>query len=293
MSNPLMRDVQGGFRGGLNTAADESAVGDDEARLLTNFLLNEYGAAIKRGGSQRFNATALGSGGGKPIKGGFDYRLVAGDEGLVVADGTLYTFTYGTVPITFTAETGTLADDVFPDMIQFQDASFAEVVYIADGGAGINSWNGTALDEDITDTPAGITRLAVYNKRLFGLTGVDQKVYWSDLNDGDTLGDAANGGGEAVITTFGDQRTTGFAVVAGSLLIFHVSGISVFTGWTQDDINIAAGTSGLTGDVGTIAPRSIVALEGEVLFLTERGFYTTNGQAVQPISTKIEDQVVG
>lgn len=292
MGRPVVVDRQTNFGGGLNTTADESALGTDELRVATNVLLTEFGAATKRLGSQKLHATALGS--PSPIRNGFLWQPGTGTpENLVVCNGVLYTMPYGSLPLTLTAETGSLSTSEVPDFASFREGGAgAEVVYIADGGK-LNEWDGTTLTVDIAATPSVIRRLAVYNRRLFGISGVDQKLYWSGLDAGDTLGDAANGGGEAVIRTFGDRIITGLAPVGGALLIFHISGISVYTGWTQDDINIAAGSAGLTSDVGTTAPRTIVPLENEVLFLSDRGFYSATPEGVTPISVQIDRDVSG
>ena len=175
-------------------------------------------------------------------------------------------------------------------MVGFRDAT-GEVVYIADGDTtnpALNKWNGTTLTTHMASTPTKITQICLYNQRLFGITGGDSKIYWSGLNNGDSLGVAASGGGEAIIRTFGDQKITGLAVNGASLLVFHETGISKFTGLTQDDIAIAAGAQGVTNDVGCVAPRSIVSTPDVVFFLSDRGFYAANESAVRPISLKLD-----
>src|SRR5690606_32348517 len=97
----------------------------------------------------------------------------------------------------------------------------------------------------------------------------------------------ANGGGSARVRTFGISEITGLQVLGSSLLIFHRDGISRFTGWSQDDIDIDAGAEGITQDVGTISPASIVVVENYCYFLTDRGVYRTNGQSVEEISPSI------
>lgn len=294
MGRTRVIDAQSGFAGGLNTSADESQLGPDELRVATNVLLTEYGGALKRGGSQNVHSSVLGGGGGLPIQNGYCWQTATGTpSNIVIANGKFYSFPYGTFPVTVTEEAGsTLSASNTPDLVAFrQGGSGVEVVFIADGGP-LNYWDGATLTENVASTP-NAKRIAVYNRRLFGITGDSQTLYWSDLDEGDTLGIVAGGGGEAVIRTFSDRKLTGLAACAGSLLLFHVSGISVFTGWTQDDINISAGSTGLTSDVGTTAPRTIVALENEVLFLSDRGFYSATPQSVTPISTTIDSEVVG
>jgi hypothetical protein len=285
MPRPKLRDRQDDFRGGLNLAADDETLAPNEVRRADDAALDEYGSVKKRLGTQRLADTALHSSG---IQNGYAWLKDDGTQQLLaVANGTLYTASYA-IGTTWTAQTGALKTSGAPAFVTFRNASNAEVVYIADGdtATSLNSWNGTAVSANITGTPAGITQLAVYNQRLFGCTGSDQKIWWSALNNGDTLGTAT--GGQAVIRTFGDQIITGLAAFRSSLLIFHQTGISRFTGLTQDDISIAAGAQGVTADVGAISGRSIVPTPDGVFFLSDRGFYVATEGNVQPISLKLD-----
>lgn len=289
MPRRVVRDGQMDFRGGLNTAFDEDALAPNEVRRAEEAVLTEYGAVLKRLGSRYLQDTPLHASG---VQNGFAWLRDNGTQQLlVVANGTLSTGSYG-IPTTFTAQSGSLKATAAPAFAAFRDGPAAEVVYVADGDSAtsLNKWNGTTLSTNLTGTPAGITQLAVYNQRLFGVTGTDQKVWWSALNNGDTLGVSGSGGGEAIVRTFSDQNITGLAAFGSSLLLFHTSGISRFTGLTQDDIAIAAGAQGVTSDVGALGGRSIVTTPQGVYFLSDRGFYVATESAVQPISLKIDDK---
>lgn len=289
MSREIVQDQQDGFGGGLNRSADESQLTANEVRRADNAVLTEYGAIVKRGGTRYLPSAALN--GANVIQNGYSWRKDDGSaQELVISGGKLFTATYGTPPVTFTDQGALTASTGAPSFEAFRDGS-GECVYIADGGP-LNKWNGVTASANLASTP-NVKHLAVYNSRLFGVSGDNQTLYWSAINNGDTLGVTASGGGSAIIRTFGDQVVTTPATIRGSLLVFHVSGISKFTGLTLEDINIAAGTEGVTSDVGTVAPRTVVSLETEVLFLSERGFYSTDGQQVQPISTAIDSDVAG
>jgi hypothetical protein len=144
---------------------------------------------------------------------------------------------------------------------------------------------------NIAGTPA-VTQVEAYNLRLFG-TGVaaqPARLYWSDLSNGDTLGNVASSGtGFADIRTFGQQPITALKSVGDSLFIFHPNAISVFTGYSQDDFNINAGTRGLSSEVGTTAPNAIVTVENVCYFVSNRGPYAASTSfGVKPIGTKVE-----
>lgn len=288
MARPMRRDAQADFRGGLNLAADPLQLNSNEVRRADEAVLTEYGGITKRYGSQRLSNTPLHANG---ILNGFGWEKNDGTQQLLaVANGTLYTAPYA-IGTTWTARTGALSTTVAPSMVSFRDAS-REVVYIADGGL-LNKWTdfgATPLEVDLTNT-ASTRVLAVYNQRLFGISGTNQTLYWSAINNGDSLGYAPSGGGEAIIRTFSDQILTGLAAFRSSLLVFHTSGISRFTGLTQDDIVISAGTQGVTSDVGTIAARSVVQTEQGVFFLSDRGFYVATESDVQPLSFRLDPLV--
>lgn len=282
MARRRVFDRQSSFAGGLNTTADISQLRPNELRVARNARLTEYGAVLKRRGTQRIHATALES--GSPVKTG--YYWADADKLLAIANGRLHDANTG-LPTTWTARglANDFSDTVFPDIVAFRDIS-ANVVYIADGGL-LNKWNGTTLTLNIAGTPIA-SRLAVQNNRLFSINGSDQTLQFSGLGNGDTLGDTGNNGGNAIIRTFGQQKLKALLPIANSLAIFHEEGVSRFTGWSIDDFDIDAGTRGISSDTGTIAPRSVVAVENVGFFLSDRGFYAITESGVVPISTNIE-----
>jgi hypothetical protein len=155
------------------------------------------------------------------------------------------------------------------------------VCYLADG-VGLRKINAAFTHSAVAGPPA-LAQIAVYNQRLFGITGTDQTIDYSDLNNGDTCGVASATSGSAIVRTFGSQKLTALCVLKNSLAMFHVSGISRFTGLTQDDIAIGAGSEGLSVDTGTIAPRSIVPVEGVAYFLSERGAFRLTDSGVEAL----------
>jgi hypothetical protein len=209
---------------------------------------------------------------------------------LIVSNGTLYTGQIA-IPMTWTAQTGALSTTAFPQFAAFRDGS-TDVVYIADGS--LRKWNGTTLTTSIAGTPT-VTTIAVQNLRLFGAgdSANPQTIYFSSFANGDNLNNITiqadgSAGGSAVVRTFGHQKITGLVAIGQSLLIFHERGVSRFTGWSQDDFDLASGTRGVTPDIGSIAPRSIVAVENTCYFITDRGIYGANESGVSQVSYPIE-----
>ena len=280
MSRERLLDIQPDMTGGLNETSDDSYLAQNQLRRSTNARLTEFGAITKRGGLRR---TAVELSAGNPVLNGFNWRKDAGTpEILAVANGALFTATFTAFPWTWTAQTGTLSTTVPPTFARFRDGA-NDVVYIADGGP-LNKWNGSSLTTDIAGTVSSSV-IAVHNQRLWscGVAAAPQSIFYSDLNDGDTLGNAGAGGGEIIVRTFGDEGTVALASINTSLLVFHRRGISRLTGFGQDDIEVAP--AGVTSDIGLIAPNSIVAIDNLAYFVSERGLYVCNEQEVAPVSS--------
>jgi hypothetical protein len=278
----ILSDVQDGFAGGLNLTGDESQLAPNEIRQAINARLTWQGGLKKRRGSKKLHSSALAA----SVLGGFSWNRSSSTTQLVVANGDLHTGTYS-VGMSWTNQGGTMSTSQPPVFAAFRDGT-GECVYIADGG-GLNKWTAAgALTENIASTP-NVIAVWVYNRRLFGITGDSDILYWSALDNGDSLGIAASGGGSANIRTFGAQRLiAGGATPIGNLL-GHITGISVFEGWTQDDISVASGTNGYSMDTGMAGQRSLVNIEGALLFASERGIYQATAGGAQPVSQKIDN----
>jgi hypothetical protein len=282
-SRPKLRDAQKGFAGGLNTTGDAFELRANQLTRADNARLTQYGSATKRGGTQRIHSAALAG----AVRGGFTWMRATSEEHLAVAGGSFYSAgdTYG-IPMVYAAVAVSGGGAAITAGAQISFAAFrdgaGEVVYLADGGE-LLKYDGTTL-ERVAGTP-NVARLTVYNQRLLAISGDSQTIYYSGLNDGDTLNDTGSGGGAAVVRTFGDQRLTTLLTLRASLAMLHVSGISRFAGITQDDIAIAAGAQGFSSDVGTPFPSSAIAIDGIGFFLTERGGYRIDDDGLAALDT--------
>lgn len=283
-----LNDLQKGFAGGLNTTGDAFELRPDQVTRADNARLTQFGSALKRLGTQRVHATTLGS--SKPIQGGFCWEKNDGTVvHMVVCNGVFYSGgTSYSIPMTWTslAVSGggaALSTTEFVDFCDFVDNTGTEVVYLADGGL-ILKYDGATLVR-VAATPASIRYLELYNQRLFGISGHDTSVYYSALNDGTTLGISGSAGGTAVVRTYGDEKITTIKTLRDSLVLFHTTGISRFTGLTQDDISIATGVQGFSSDVGTLCPRSVTVADGIGYFMSDRGAYRITEDGIAALDT--------
>lgn len=288
VSRPIIRDAQSILSGGINISADPSQLAPNQIRRGENARLTVFGGVQKRLGSRNIHASAIGS--GNPVRQIFSWIKDDGTQQLLaVSNGKLHYGTYG-VPMTWTqvASPSISSASVYPSFASFRDAS-AEVVYIADGGK-LLKWDGATLARSST-TP-NVSHVWVYNQRLYGAVGNDTILLASGLNDGDELGVTSGEGVQAPIRTFGESSLVNGVALGASNLLFHQGGISRWQGVTQEDIAIEAGTLGVSPDVGTIIPNSIVATETEVFFLSNRGFYASDGFGVRSISNTLDPDIL-
>lgn len=281
-----LQDAQLRMDGGLNTVSDDSALTPTQIRKAQNTRLTSFGALIKRGGTKRMISTLT-----NRIQGGTTwYRPGLTPTILIASNGTLYSTTYGSTPWTLTTVSSALSASVDPSFAQFRDGS-ADVLYIADGGA-LNKWNGTTFTANIANT-VNATQIVVHNERLWscGNSTAPNSIFYSALNNGDSLGYAPSGGGQIVVRTFGNEEVIGLVSLGTSLLIFHRRGISRLTGYGQDDITVSP--AGLTSDVGLIAPKSITVIDNVCYFVSERGLYRCTEAEVSGVSTpELPDQLL-
>ena len=281
-----LQDGQLRMDGGLNTVSDDSALTPTQIRKAQNTRLTSFGALVKRGGTKRMADTLT-----NRIQGGTTWYR-AGSTPLIVfaANGNLYSATYGTTPWTLTNVSSALSTTVDPSFAQFRDGS-SDVLYISDGGA-LNKWNGTTFSANIVGTTS-TTQIVVHNERLWGCgnSSFPNSIFYSALNNGDSLGNGGSGGGQIVVRTFGNEEVIGLASLGTSLLIFHRRGISRLTGYGQDDITVLP--AGLTSDVGLIAPKSITVIDNVCYFVSERGLYRCTEAEVASVSTpELPDQLL-
>ena len=109
--------------------------------------------------------------------------------------------------------------------------------YFYSGGTNIYRFDGASTVTTVASV-GGVTyvKFVVYNQRLLGITGNSQRIYWSDFNNGDTIGDSANGGGFADLRQPNLGTISDIVVVGDTLYMLHTNGVSTFTGWSFDDI---------------------------------------------------------
>ena len=286
-----VKDSQTSFVGGLNLSVDYPELEPTDLLQAQNARLTVIGAVVPRWGTQRLHTSSLGT-----VTGGFAYSPTGSSTTEIFAvvassPSHLWSASVGSsfavsLPLTF-VDRGAIGTSTSFSFVVFRDAGGTERVYFA-GGGGLYKYSGGAITGPIAGVPAGISFLAVQNRRLFGITQQNNILYYSALDDGDSLGNSGAGGGSATISTFGFQDLRALLPVGDSLLLFHEHGISRFTGWSQDDISIQSGTRGVSADTGCVSPYSVVSANGYGYFFGIDGFYRVTEAGIERISAKID-----
>lgn len=280
---PVSIDEETAFAGGLNIVSADDALQPNQFRRGENGRLTLFGAFVKRGGTQQTAPALIAA---TTVQNGAPWYLANGSTVvLAVCGGTLFTTSYAAFPLTWTqrGSTGALSTTVAPSFADFISANTTEAMYIADGGL-LNKYQGTTLTTNIATTPS-CNQLCVHNERLWGCgdPSFPDSIFYSDLNNGDSLGIGASGGGQIVVRTFGSENCVTVRSLATSLMIVHPRGISRLTGYGQSDITVSP--AGITKDVGSIAPFSPVVVDNVMFFVSERGLYAATESDVTPINT--------
>lgn len=269
--------MQVAYTGGLNTISDPIDLAQDQAQALTNARLSTtFGAATKRNGCQRIGTSTLTT--GATGNGGL-YWDKAGASPMVLmqAQGRMWTTTTRDASATFTDRGLGMGGTYYA---AFLDTGGAEVVYANTNTAGLYKTDGVTITA--VAAAQACNGVVVYNNRLWGWNnatpGKSNGLYFSSLNNGETLGQVGSGGGEILVRTFGTSSIVRCAVVGSSLMIFHTAGVSRLTGFSQDDIAIAP--QPVTSEVKTASSFAVCVVEQTAYVITAAGLYrVTEGGA--------------
>lgn len=261
-----LSDLQDGFAGGWNLTPNGRLLPSQYAAAF-NMRLTGDGDIQPRQGSRRCTAAALV--GAQAIVNGFSWRRADGSvlELMVAADGSLWKGTYsdaGAVPTLSGVATLAVAGKLHNagSLATFRTLAGLERVYIADGANGLSYTDGAAFGDHTVGPPAiALQYIWVYNHRLYGIPANGEVIYFSALDDGDSLGVIGSGGGFATVRTFGGQQLTGGLAIGSTNVLFHRGALSMFRGLTNDDITIDTGSVGISSVIGMPSPAAATILE--------------------------------
>lgn len=262
---------QEGFSGGMVSVGDPSTLAPNQFSNGGNLRLTPTGGLEARRGSRRVLTSPPWGGTDEVSVGRYWWFENQGNNTNVVLAGGVggyRVYTGGAEPGSVWGDHGATTFDRSDIMVEFRDGT-NDCMYFG-GSDGLHKFTpGVQLVKAIANARGTFHTLAVHNNRLFAASG--STLYWSSLGNGDTLGYVAGGGGAAVVRTAGDDTIMALASVGNSLLIFHRDAISIFTGWSIDDISIATGTRGLSSTVGCVGKNAVAVWNNVAYFMSQVG----------------------
>lgn len=275
------------FIGGLNNRNAATEIADNESPDLLNVEFSETGAVSKRNGTalvgnDKGNSKVLGL--YSWYYGNGSAQLLMASQGLSTA-GLAYRTTGNFTEATLDAG-GTKLANADASMESFWDGT-RQCVFIADGTTFQKYYDngGTFTVYAATASPASVGNiLRVFRNRLYsvGSTSLPERVYFSDLGDGDAW-TAANLFDVPSETT-NQKGTTGdpitaLAVFQDRLIIFKNRGI-----WFWDTVSLRQ----ITDQHGCVGKRAFAVHDNYLYFADNDGVYRMSGNFIEKCSKKIQ-----
>jgi hypothetical protein len=271
------REVRFDLRGGVNLSHTQDVLDRRELRRAKNARSGEYGGVRDRDATQRIHGNEIG--GGSPILGLKQWIPTAGRQVVGISNGNLYHKLEAASE--FSEEAAAFSSSIRPGFATHRVGGDPRL-FIADGT--LRMWDGSTLST-VTGAPDA-RRLAVYKTRMFAIA--DSKFLFASATDDPLEWSTTNGAIVAPVETYSDEPLVALDVVGSSLLLFKPNSIARFTGVSAADIRLDQETEGISADVGTIAPGTVIRMEEVVFFLTDRGPYIASEAGVQFIGRNVE-----
>lgn len=278
----LQQEATASFARGMNDSAAATAYRKDECALLLNGRVSPEGTARVRGGSRRAGASALN--GTDQAYGGVEFTTSAGVKQWIAFagakaylsedEGATWTETAAAMPLGYWSFTvATLLG--------------APALIAANGGPSVYRWDGATWSA-ILGMPAGVQHVAAFGRRLW-IAGHDGVVVQASEIDTPENLNTVDGALYLRIDAGEGQSITGLFEIGGRLLVFKRGSIATVDGFGSDDLQVQAGSRGLSNSIGCIAPRTIQAVGDDgVAWLSERGleyFSASKGMERDGIAT--------
>src|SRR3990167_8270952 len=186
--------------------------------------------------------------------------------------------------VTWTAVTSAIGYNVYGN----KDGTWFFIKYVEGNGSGTTGYADTGADtpyeavippeENTTGGPIG-SIIEIYKDSLFiaGIDGNPSRLFYSRGGDliNNFSSDENGSGGFIDINKNDGQSITGLKVFKDNILVFKEDSIYQFSFTTAGLPQI----NQVNPSVGCIAPRSIVAVENDIFFLSRRGLFTIGNEA--------------
>src|SRR5690606_15871570 len=246
------------FSKGVRYDKPEHLLEEGEVPHINNFILKEDQKLWVRKGLSRHIPSFFSS----PVKG--LYRTSVGSQIpylLVVAGGTVYKVS------DYSPSWNPVLSGLF-DANDFYFDTYLDKVFFTNGANYLYVWDGeTAVP--VTEAHPGCQFVQHYADRLFIASSYDNPdtLFYSELFDYQKWEDPETEITNLINVSPGDdERITGIIRTQDHLTIFKTKGIFYLRGYDPEEWILQR----VTDDLGCIAPRSIVQMDGRTIWLSNR-----------------------
>lgn len=285
MATNAQRFIQNSWIGGMNTFSPENAVENNQAFLLSNItLMSRLGAILKISGSSKFLQVYRNVGyiNTTFINNLFTFAKLNGNTVNLVAfsdpDGFHLAY-FTSLGITVITPATLPYSGGVKDWVSFNGS-----VYFVTGENAVFSWDGVSATYTKTTLPLGFspTVIEMYNGRLYyagDATNPSRVIFSKSLlptqfNTPTDFVDVNDSLGDGII----DLRPLG-----GSLIVLKKRSIHVIEGSPPRAVRELSATG-----IGAVSKSTVQRTSIGLIFLSELGVYSFDGNAVRKLSLKIE-----
>ena len=310
MPKPVLKEVRDQFLGGLNRLTDEDQLAANELIVAGNVALaTKLGAFGPRGGSKRTHSAQLDTGNDAPIVALKEWITPGGNRQQVaitcpdrngsVGDMTLHWRNAGGAWTSAAMLVGTAKYEANQVSIAVMNVAGAVArMYILVDDDHFFEWTGSGAVTNL-GTPEslfgeqGLVLLAWYHLRAFLAqsefrlvsNSPGNEMVWSDLgNPTSASGTGPTGGGAGKITTQ-EGGLTSLTALGSSLMVSTRGAMARFTGYSDEDIQIAQDSEGVSSEIGIAAVHAAIPVEKALFGYSMDGpavFNEVEGQLIAP-----------
>lgn len=255
-------------------------------------------AVTTRQGTRRMHQTAIGS--GNPVRGLIQWDAPTGKQIVAISNGNLYyrnaaTGEYGAFTQVVPANLFSTTGPTFMAPFRAATAGAPLVLFLCSANGRTYKWDGAALTQiDGTASCPNSDLLVAYHTRMF-MRDIDlvKHLFWSKVGDAEVFGTgAATDGGSALTDTLTGDAITALLVIGSSLCFSTKDTMMKFTGYSNNDIQIAQDTEGISAMLGSAGPLAFRLCEDVGVVVNSRGIYEVTEAGMTDIGHKVYDSMM-
>jgi len=274
------------FMGGLNQAADDSALSVNQSRNAQNVDVAS-GTLKTISGYSKYVASAVPAGVTRLMKFYKTNTTTGVVTSYLLAATAAAVYYWNTSTEAWTAlGTGYSSGDW--DFLNYQ-ISATDVIIMGNGVDVMKKWDGTTF-ASLGGTPPVAKSISIHAERLWatGVKAYPNTVYYSDDLNPENWTGGEDAAGEIYLPTWDGGVCIGVSTIFSDLVIFKTNNIYRVVGTYPSVYEVKE----VYSSVGAIAERSIVSGGDKAFFLSKDGLYYYNGVSAYPLLGDMAKDIV-